>query len=193
VPHFRQELSNKKREDSYFAAGRKRNRKYMMIIIPIVAAVVAIGAVAAAMTPRAPVSNWGPLGSAHEHAVFEVRLDGTPIDFSQSKYQVKTQYIHVEGGDGTTLHRHATGVPVGEFFRSIGMSIDNGCFTTDDGTKYCDNGQKHLRFFVNGQERTSINDYVLADNDRILVIYGNETQEQLQAEFERLDSTPVKK
>lgn len=186
-------MSNKKRDDSYFAAGRKKNKKYMMIIIPIIAAVVAIGAVAAAMSPRAPTTDFGPLGSAHEHAIFEVRLDGRPIDFSQSKYQVKTQFIHVENNDGTTLHRHSTNVPIGEFLRSVGMSIDNNCFNSDDGKKYCEDGSKQLRYFVNGTERASITDYVLAENDRILVIYGNETQEQLQAEFEKLNSLPLKK
>ncbi|HKU50568.1 MAG TPA: hypothetical protein VJP79_11500 [Nitrososphaera sp.] len=187
-------MSNKKREDSYFAASRKKNKKYMMIVIPVVAALVAVGVAAAVLTPKGPSNSYGPLGSAHEHAVFEVRLDGKAIDFSQSKYQVKSQFIHVEGGDGTTLHRHATGVPVGAFFQSIGMDIDenNNCFISDDGSRYCDDGAKQLRYFVNGTERDSITDYVLSQNDRILIIYGSESQEQLQAEFDKLDNTPIK-
>lgn len=163
----------------------------MMIIIPIVAAVAAIGVAAAVMSQQAPKSNIGPLGSAHEHAAFEVRLDGTPIDFSQQKYQVRSQFIHVEGGVGTALHRHATGVPVGDFLESVGMNIENGCFITDDGTRYCEEGAKRLRYFVNGTELESIMDYVLSQNDRILIIYGSESQEQLQAEFEKLNSIQI--
>lgn len=185
-------MSNKKRDDSYFAAGRRRNRKYMMIIIPIVAAVIAIGVAAAVIAPQGPKTNFGPLGSAHEHAVIEVRLDGKPIDFSQKKYQVQSQFIHMEGGNGSTLHRHATGVPVGEFFKTVGMNIENGCFITDEGTRYCDNGAKQLRYFVNGTRWDSITDYVLSQNDRILIIYGSESQEQLQAEFDKLNNTPIK-
>ncbi|MGI0037218.1 MAG: hypothetical protein ACRD99_02525, partial [Nitrososphaera sp.] len=154
-------MSNKKRDDSYFAAGRRRNRKYMMIIIPIVAALVVIGIAAALLTPRNPTDSFGPLFSAHEHAVFEVRLNGDPLDFSQSKYQVRSQFIHVEGGDGTTLHRHSTSVPVGEFFRSVGMNIENNCFVSDDGNQFCEDGSKQLRYFVNGTERSSIMDYIL--------------------------------
>jgi hypothetical protein len=182
---------SKKRDDSYFAAGRRRNRKYMMIIIPIVAAVAAAGAAAAVLTPRGP--DFGPLGSAHEHAVFQVVLDGQPIDFSQQKYQVRTQYIHVEGGDGTTLHRHSSKVPVGEFFRSVNIDIRDNCFVLDNSDQFCDDGGKQLRFFVNGTERASISDYVLQENDRILVIYGDEDQSELQAKFDELNSTPVKK
>lgn len=186
---------SKKRDDSYFAAGRKKKKKYMMIIIPIIIAVAAAGTAAAVLAPQQG-SNFGALNSAHEHAVFAVKLDGEAIDFSQSKYQVGTtrnQYIHVEGGDGTTLHRHSTNVPVGEFFRSVSMGISDGCFVDDNGTQFCDGSDgNQLRFFVNGTEQESIMEYVLQPNDRILVIYGNETQEELQAEFNELNDTPIK-
>ncbi len=186
---------SKRRDDSYFAAGRKKKKKYMIIIIPIIIAVAAAGTAAAVLAPQQG-SNFGALNSAHEHAVFAVKLDGEAIDFSQLKYQVGTtrnQYIHVERGDGTTLHRHSTNVPVGEFFRSVGMSISDGCFVDDNGTQFCDGTDgNQLRFFVNGTEQESIMGYVLQPNDRILVIYGNETQKELQAEFNELNDTPIK-
>lgn len=162
----------------------------MMIVIPVIIAVAAAGTAAAVLVPRGP--DFGPLGSAHVHAVFEVMLDGQPIDFSQQKYQVRTQYIHVEGGDGTTLHRHSSKVPVGEFFKSVNMDIRDDCFVLDNGAQFCDDS-KQLRFFVNGTERSSINDYILQDNDRILIIYGDEDQNELQAEFDKLNSIPVRK
>jgi hypothetical protein len=183
-------LSKKKRDDSYFAADRRKKKKSMMIVIPIIVAVAAAGAAAAFLVPRAP--DFGPLGSAHVHAIFEVMLDGQAVDFSQQKYQVKTQYIHVEGGDGTTLHRHSSKVPVGEFFKSVNMDIRDGCFVMDNGEQFCDDG-KQLRFFVNGTERASIDDYVLQDNDRILIIYGAEDQNELQREFDKLNKTPIRK
>ena len=186
-------MSKKKRDDSYFAAGRRRNRKYMMIIIPVVAALAAIGIAAALLAPRSSTDSFGPLGSAHEHAVFEVRINGSPIDFSLSRYQVASQFIHVEGGDGTTLHRHSTSVPTGEFLKSVRMNIENDCFISDDGNQFCEDESNQLRYFVNGTERSSIMDYVLQDNDRILVIYGSESQEQIQAAIDRLNTVPVRK
>jgi len=162
----------------------------MMMIIPIVAALVAIGIAAGVTTQR---TNFGALGSAHEHAVFEVRLDGQALDFSQPKYQVKSQFIHVEGGDGTTLHRHSTGVPVGEFFKSVGMNIENNCFVSDDGRRLCEDGSKQLRSYVNGTEKESVVDYILEENDRILIIYGTESQEQIKAAIDRLNTVDVKK
>ncbi|HEX2068377.1 MAG TPA: hypothetical protein VHF08_06710, partial [Nitrososphaeraceae archaeon] len=117
--------SNRRTNDgSYFASSRRKNKKYMMIIIPIVAAIIAIAVISAIMYSTQQSSNnnnnnYGPVGSAHEHAAFAIKINGQQIDFSQPKYQVQSRLIHVEGGDGTTLHRHATGVPFGEFIKSV--------------------------------------------------------------------------
>jgi hypothetical protein len=187
---------NKKRgydNNSYFAVSRRKRKRYMMIIIPIVATVIAIAAVyAVVFSAQANNNKYGPLGSAHVHAAFIIKLDGTPIDFSQQKYQVQSKLIHVENGDGTTLHRHATGVPFGEFLRSVNMDIKNGCFKSDDGKQYCDNADKKVRYFVNGNETKSIMDYVLNDNDRILVIYGNENANQIKQDLDALGQIQIK-
>jgi len=167
-----------------------------MIILPIVVVIVGAGIAAAVLAPRNPALDFGPLGSAHLHAVFAVVLDGEAIDFSQDKYQVKTtgnSYIHVEGGDGTTLHRHSTKVPVGEFFRSVNMDIRDNCFIRDDGEQFCEQGNNQLRFYRNTTSIESIIDYVLQDNDRLLVIYGDETEDEIQAEISKLMAITIRK
>ena len=186
---------NRNREDSYFAAGRRKRRRYMKIIIPAIIAVIAVAAISAIIFSLQPKSssNYGPVGSAHEHAAFLVKLDGVPIDFSQSKYQVKSRLIHVENNDGTTLHRHATNVPLIEFLKSVDMDIRNGCFVSDDGREYCDTADKKLRYFVNGNQTDSIADYVINDNDRILVIYGDENGNELKQEINALREIPIRK
>ena len=190
---------NKRRDDnSYFAISRRRKKRLMLIIIPIVAAVIAIAVVSALMySARQQQSsnnnnNYGPVGSAHEHAAFAIKINVKQIDFSQPKYQVQSRLIHVEGGDGTTLHRHATGVPFDEFLKSVNMNIKNGCFILDDGKQYCNNKENKLRFFLNGNETDSINSYVINPNDRILVIYGNETADQINQELDALRRAEIK-
>ena len=189
--------SNRRSDDgSYFAISRRKKKKYMMITIPIVAAIIAIAVVSAVMYSTQQSgnnnNNYGPVGSAHEHAAFAIKINGKQIDFSQPKYQVQSRLIHVEGGDGTTLHRHATGVPFAEFIKSVNMNIENGCFTLDDGKQYCNNGVNKLRFFINGNETESINNYVINPNDRILVIYGNENADQINQELAALREAEIK-
>ena len=189
--------SNRRTNDgSYFASSRRKNKKYMMIIIPIVAAIIAIAVISAVMYSTQQSgnnnNNYGPVGSAHEHATFAIKIDGKQIDFSQPKYQVQSRLIHVEGGDGTTLHRHATGVPFAEFIKSVNMNIENGCFTLDDGKQYCNNENNKLRFFINGNETESINNYVINPNDRLLVLYGNENADQINQELAALREAEIK-
>jgi hypothetical protein len=190
--------SNKRRDDnSYFAISRRRKQRFMMIIIPIAVAVIAIAVVSAVMYSTQQHSsnnngNYGAVGSAHEHAAFAIKINGKQIDFSQPKYQLQSRLIHVEGGDGTTLHRHATGVPFQEFLKSVNMNIMNGCFTSDDGKQYCTNGENRLRFFINGNETNSVNNYVINPNDRILVIYGNENADQINQELDALQRAKIK-
>jgi len=189
---------NKRRDDnSYFAISRRRKKRFMLIIIPIVAAAIAVAVVSGLMySARQQQSsnnnNYGPVGSAHEHAAFAIKINGKQIDFSQPKYQLQSRLIHVEGGDGTTLHRHATGVPFQEFLKSVNMNIMNGCFASDDGKQYCNNAENKLRFFINGNETDSVNNYVINPNDRILVIYGNETADQINQELADLRRAEIK-
>ena len=189
--------SNKRRDDnSYFAISRRRKQRFMLIIIPIAVAVIAIVVVSAVMYSTqqhsSNNSNYGAVGSAHEHAAFAIKINGKQIDFSQPKYQLQSRLIHVEGGDGTTLHRHATGVPFQEFLKSVNMNIMNGCFASDDGKQYCNNAENKLRFFINGNETDSVNNYVINPNDRILVIYGNENADQINQELDALQRTKIK-
>jgi hypothetical protein len=186
----------KSRDDSYFAVSRRKRKRYMKIIIPVVAAAVAIAAISVIMfsvQPNNINNNYGPVGSAHEHAAFAIKLDKVPVDFSQGKYQVQSRLIHVENNDGTTLHRHATEVPFGEFLKSVDMDIKNGCFILDDGKEFCDTADKKLRYFVNGTEKESITDYVLNENDRILVIYGDENNNEIKQEIDALRQVAIRR
>lgn len=200
-------VKNKKRSGSYLDASRKKRQKYLMIIIPIIAAVVAILAISGTRY-SSEINKFGTVGSAHEHAAFIINVNGTPIDFSQPQYQVQSRLIHVEGGDGFTLHRHTDRVPFGEFLRSENMNLEDSCFSISEETsdqqgqqqgqprEYCTDGAEELRAFVNGKELespSSLGDYILKDDDRILLIYGNQTADQLNQALSELEEVPILK
>ena len=184
-----------KKKKSYFDITRKKRIKNLKtIILPIIAAIVIIAVISIYVFSQNTISvaGFGPLGSAHEHAAFLVKVNGKNIDFSQPQYQVQSDYIHVENGDGTTLHRHATNVTFVDFLKSVKMDIDkkNNCLAFTNGTEYCDDDDK-LRTFINGNSTGSISDYVLKNNDRLLVIYGNETDEQIANALDELNKIKI--
>lgn len=196
-----------KKRSSYLDASKKKRQKYLMIFIPIIVAVVAVLAISGSRF-SSEVNKFGTVGSAHEHAAFIVNVNGTPFDFSQPQYQVKSRLIHVEGGDGFTLHRHTDRVPFGEFLRSENMNLEDNCFSISGQTadqqsqqqgqqqEYCTNGTEELRAFVNGRELespSSLGDYILKDDDRILLIYGNQTTDQITQALSELEEIPILK
>src|SRR5688572_14933994 len=103
---------NNKKKKSYFNVTRKKRSKNLKtVILPIIAVLVIIAGISIYFySQNLPPSSFGALGSAHQHAAFLVKVNGENIDFSQPQYQVVSDFIHVENGDGTTLHRHATNV-----------------------------------------------------------------------------------
>ncbi|MGI0022765.1 MAG: hypothetical protein ACRD9Q_07885, partial [Nitrososphaeraceae archaeon] len=182
-------------DKSYFAVSRKRRKKNLMIIIP---AVIVLFAIMAYLVNNysghlVPSREFGKLGSEHVHATFAVKINGQKLDFSQPQYQVRSQYIHVEHNDGNTMHRHATGVPVEGFFKSVGMNVTNNCFTLENKTSYCSNGNSNLEFYVNGNKTDSIANYVIKDDDRILIVYGNKNQMETEQDLDALRLTEIKK
>jgi hypothetical protein len=186
-----------KKKKSYLDITRKKRIKNLKtIILPIIAAIVIIAGISIYVFSQntLSVAGFGPLGSAHEHAAFLVKVNGQNIDFSQPQYQVQSDYIHVENGDGTTLHRHATNVTFVDFLKSVKMDIDkknNNCLTFTNGTEYCDDENNKLRTFINGNSTGSISDYVLNNDDRLLVIYGNETDEQIANALDELNRIEI--
>ena len=141
--------------------------------------------------PGAP-PGAGKLGDEHEHASLLVRIFGDKFDFDSPAYQIKNSWIHFEDSDGTTIHRHSSGVTLDYLFANIGIGIDNECYKFPDGRQFCTNEDYSLKYFINHEPVKDINDYVLEDDDRILITYGSETPEQIEEQLMELDSQVIK-
>ena len=168
----------------------------MKIIIPAIVGVIAISIVLAMLFPGSNTyAKYGAIGSEHVHAAFIVDLNGTKINFAQPKYMIRSNYIHMENHngapDGTTLHRHATMVPIGEFLKSVGMDISNGCFITDENKRFCENNNSKLAYYINGNQTKDIMGYVLKDDDRILILYGNQSSSEVNNDIQQLNNVTI--
>jgi len=200
-----------KRED-YAAKISKSKRKTNLMAAGILAVLVLIvgytGYLFMTMDASAPGAppGAGKLGGEHEHASLLVRIFGDKFDFSVPSYQIKSSWIHFEESDGTTIHRHASGVTLGYLFDSLNIDVGQvdlnplkemqdlapKCFIFPDGRQFCDNEDYRLKFYINHVEQQSIYNYVLEDGDRILITYGNETPEQIEEQLIEVDSQIIK-
>jgi len=132
----------------------------------------------------APKSQIGPVGGIHAHADYKVFLEGNEFDFAKREYMVKEQYVHIENMVGDEIHAHATGVTMGEFFRTLGWKFTSECIKTDAGKEYCNEGENTLKFYVNSEPNELYGDYLIGDKDKILISYGSESEEEIQAQLD---------
>ena len=191
------EERREKRED-YAAKITKNKRKSNLMaagILTLVALIIGYsGYVFVTMdadVPGAP-PGAGRLGGEHEHASLLVRIFNDKFDFAVPSYQIKSSWIHFEESDGTTIHRHASEVTLGYLFDSLNIGIDSECYSFPDGRQFCTNEDYSLKYYLNHQLVDDINDYVIQDDDRILITFGNETPEQIEEQLIELDSQVIK-
>ena len=144
-----------------------------------------------ANAPGAP-PGAGKLGDEHVHSSVLVRIFGDKFDFSVPSYQIKSSWIHFEESDGTTIHRHASGVTLGYLFGSLNIGMDSKCYIFPDGRQFCTNEDYSLKYFINHKPVSDINDYIFEDGDRILISFGSETPEQIEEQLIELDSQIIK-
>jgi len=192
---YADKISKSKRKTNLMAAG------ILAVLVLIVGYTGYLFVTMDATAPGAP-PGAGKLGGEHEHASLLVRIFGDKFDFSVPSYQIKSSWIHFEESDGTTIHRHASGVTLGYLFDSLNIGVDymdkvnedtiKKCFIFPDGRQFCDNEDYRLKFYINHIEQQSIYDYVLEDGDRILITYGNETPEQIEEQIIEVDSQIIK-
>ena len=185
----KREERQEKRED-YAAKISKDKRKTNLKAAGILALIAVIVGYASFVF----VTGAGKLGSEHIHSSLLVRIFGDKLDFASPAYQIQSSWIHFEDSDGTTIHRHATGVTTGYLFETLSMTVNNDCIIFKDGREFCNNQNEDysLKYYINHQPVSGIYDYTFEDGDRILITFGNETPEQIEVQLRELDSQIIK-
>ena len=191
------EERREKRED-FVAKRSQQKRKNTLLAVGILGLIGLIVGYASyefvtmgTNTPGAP-PGAGKLGDEHEHASILVRIFGDKFDFSATTYQIKSSWIHFEESDGNTVHRHSSGVTLGYLFETLSIGIDENCYIFADGRQFCTNEDYSLKYFINRDSVNDISDYVIQDNDRILISYGGETEEQLTDQLNEVYSQIIR-
>jgi len=163
---------NKQRNDSYAAINRRKRNRSLMILIPIIAAVVALIAVAASIhSTKAPAQPM----VIHVHPHLSVTLDGKPltvpaqigIDPSLSKDHSLDQYGMQAMSDGMSgmapLHTHDTSGTI-HVESSIYRNYTLGQFLSNWGL---DLNGKTVKASVDGTPVSDYKNIILRDGEQI--------------------------
>ena len=182
------------KRENYAAKYSSEKRKHTLIAIAVLSVIAIIVGysvfVFLTMTETAPggPENAGALGSDHTHTALLVKIFGDTFEFSGPAFQIKSSWIHFEGRDGTTIHKHATGVTLEFLFDSLRLGLDDQCYVFPDGKSFCTQDDFTLKFFINGEQVSDIRNYEGMEGDRVLILYGSETPEEIDAYLLQLEN-----
>ncbi|MDY6770621.1 MAG: hypothetical protein SV186_01545 [Candidatus Nanohaloarchaea archaeon] len=180
--HKRDTLKRKRNKLQQPEGSSSDLKRYLKPALGVVAVIAVVGGLAmsgivnldsnpSTSSGDATISPGAP-GSAHEHAQFDVVINGNEIPFSRPRYQfgqTRNRYIHFEGGDGQTIHKHATDVTIDFAMDALNMGLTANCIETYSGQRYCEDSG-NLTVTVNGQQ-VNASTYVIQDGDQITVRY----------------------
>ncbi len=188
--------AREQRRENYATKHSAEKRKHTMITIGVLAVIGVIVGYSAWVfvnmgdTRPEGLEGAGALGSDHAHAALLVRVFDDKLDFSTPGYQQQSAWIHFEGGDGTTIHKHATGVSLSYLFESISVGLTDECMIFPDNRTFCSGSEYDLVFYINDEQVPDIREYEIVEGDRILISYGADS-ELLQEQIAELQSQEI--
>ena len=120
----------------------------------------------------------GPIGSTHQHIDLLIHVDGQIIDLNQTQYAHQSNYAHLHQNETDVIHLHAINIPLSWFMDSLNIPMTDSSLTLD-GQTYNEDELNKLHIIINGEEIDDI-EYVLQDEDKLLVLYGPENEEEIE-------------
>jgi hypothetical protein len=146
--------------------------------------------------PRTPhvIPVLGKAGSFHGHASLLLFIGNKPMNFCESRFMLRSPFVHFEDNNCQVVHSHATGVTLPVFFKTIGVELTSACIALPfNNERHCNNGKDRLRVVINTKE-VSIDElpyYELQNNDHILVNFGPETGAFLRFKYNGVPNVPM--
>ncbi|MDE1861814.1 MAG: protein-disulfide isomerase [Thaumarchaeota archaeon] len=182
--------------ETFYEKRQKEQFKYKAIGLGVLAGIVAVLIVtsynfyelSSHVVPVGTPPGAGPLGAVDIRAGLLTMIFGEQFDYSSPAYQLKSSYIDFEHGNGEVVNMHAANVTLGFLFNSLHIGMTDKCFTFPDKRNYCTDDKYSLKFFVNHHQVQDITNYVIKNNDRILISYGNENSTQIAAQLSKVDA-----
>jgi len=123
----------------------------------------------------------------HIHSNFKVYLNGEQIDFSVPMYQLRAKTVHLEDGIGDVVHVHKKGITVGDFLETLEITFNDSCFVSGFLGDYCNENDKTVKFYINGDRNYQYVDYEIRNLDKFLITFGNDSKDNIQEQLSSLN------
>lgn len=126
-------------------------------------------------------------------AAILVKIFGDEFTFYSPNYQMKAPQIHFADGNSNSFHRYHEDGTMQLLFNSMDVKISDLCYVFPDERAFCTNEDYSLKYFINDKLVSDIRNYIIQDNDRILITFGGETDKKISELYlSELNSIKIK-
>jgi hypothetical protein len=119
------------------------------------------------------------LGSSHEHALFFVDFNGSEVDFTGKRFQVRSRYVHLENFKPHIVHKHSENVTWNYFLNTIDVGVEDDCVQFKE-SKQCGN----VSMILNGKELEALNKEIEQDDNLAIITPSNQSKRESYMEKE---------
>lgn len=136
--------------------------------------------------------------SVHYHANFAVYVNGQREEFDNFSFYEEVQAcsddelnnprsrVHMHDQINHVVHVHDHAATWGHFFANLNFALGQNVLKTADGVYVDGQDGKQLSFILNGQEIQSPANLTIGNEDALLINYGDEDDETLQARYNEI-------
>jgi len=118
---------------------------------------------------------------AHEHAMFFMEVNKTPLNLRADRFQLQARDVHLEANRSRIVHKHAEGVTWGRFLETVNISVNkvgNQTCIQMPRQEFCGN----TTVLLNGEKFDREDE--IQQGDKLALVQGTNPKERAEAYME---------
>jgi len=123
-------------------------------------------------------------------ATFAIFTEGRFRNLSSTNFFDRSQDAFISASRPSVVQVKNPSTTWGGFFNSLPMRVTPTCLR-EGAQEYCTNPLRSLKFFLNGKRTDNLLTRKIVHGDRVLISYGEETQEQITLQLAQIPPLPV--
>ncbi len=119
-------------------------------------------------------------------ASFAIFTNGTFRVFTATMYHNLSQDAYIKSSNPNIVHVKKAGTTWKDFFSTLPFKLTSECLTTGTKETFCTGEPGTLKFYINGEQNNNALDQEIKQGDKLLVTFGNESEETIKKQFNRI-------
>lgn len=124
--------------------------------------------------------------AVNKQASFAIFTNGIFRVFTAAMYHNLSNDVYIEASNPNIIKIKKDGITWNDFFSTLPFKLTHECLTTGTKETFCTNKDMTLKFYLNGEKIAKFLDQVIEDRDKLLVTYGNESDETIKKQIEKI-------